>query len=139
MDFVRAHGLAAVVARAPAGENFWIDPEIGPWRSPAAVYPEFAADLVKLDVAQYLDICVRSRDAIFCDTMPSGASGEELLAMHIPALIIPGADTRHTRSAAWALKELLPQAELWEVVPPHQTGANTLEQILAFRARVEGL
>jgi hypothetical protein len=69
--------------------------------------------------------------------MPSGASGEELLAMRIPALIMSGADTRHTRSASWALKELMPQSELWEVYPPDQTGANTLEQVLKFKARLE--
>jgi len=138
MDFVRAHGLAAVVARAPNGENFWLDPEIGPWGSPAAIYPEFAAQLVRQEVGPYLDICARSRDAIFDDTMPSGASGEELLAMQIPALIMSGADTRHTRSAAWALKELMPRSELWEVLPPDQTGANTLEQILKFSSRVQG-
>ena len=137
MDFVRANGLAAVVARTPKGENFWIDPEIGPWGSPAAVYPEFAAALLEQDIDQYLDICARSRDAIFNDTMPSGASGEELLAMQIPAVIMSGADTRHTRSASWALKELMPQAELWDVYPPHQTGPNTLEQVLKFKSRVE--
>jgi hypothetical protein len=48
-----------------------------------------------------------------------------------------GADSRHTRSASWALKELMPQSELWEVLPPHQTGENTLEQILRFKSRLE--
>ena len=137
IDFVRARGLAAVVARAPKGENFWLDPEIGPWGSPAAVYPEFAAQFVKQDVNQYLDVCARSRDAIFNDTMPSGASGEELMAMQIPALIMSGADTRHTISASWTLKELMPQAEFWNVLPPHQTGQNTLEQILRFKSRLD--
>src|SRR5262245_20437719 len=137
MEFARANGLAAVVARAARGENFWLDPEIGPWGSPAAVYPDFAAELVKQDLDRYLDICARSRDAIFNDTMPSGASGEELMRIRIPALIMSGADTRHTRSAAWALKELMPQSELWDVMPPHQTGQNTLEQILRFRSQLE--
>ena len=135
MDFVRANGLAAVVARAPRGENFWLDPEIGPWGSPAAVYPEFAAELLKQDVGGYLDVCARSRDAIFNDTMPSGASGDELTKIGIPALIMSGADSRHTRSASWALKELMPQSELWDVMPPHQTGQNTLEQVLRFASR----
>ena len=135
MDFVRANGLAAVVARAPRGENFWLDPEIGPWGSPAAVYPEFAAELLKQDVDRYLDVCARSRDAIFNDTMPSGASGDELTKIRIPALIMSGADSRHTRSASWALKELMPQSELWDVMPPHQTGQNTLEQVLRFASR----
>ena len=137
MDFVRANGLAAAVERAPRGENFWLDPEIGPWGSPAAVYPEFAAELVKQDPRRYLDVCASSRDAIFTDTMPSGASGDELMRIQIPALIMSGADSRHTRSASWALKELMPQAELWDVMPPEQTGQNTLEQILRFKSRFE--
>jgi hypothetical protein len=137
MDFVRAYGLDAVVERAPRGENFWLDPEIGPWGSPAAVYPEFAAELAKHKPGDYLKICARSRDAIFNDTMPSGASGDELMKIKIPALIMSGADSRHTRSAAWALAELMPQSELWDVMPPHQTGENVLEQILRFRSRLE--
>jgi pimeloyl-ACP methyl ester carboxylesterase len=137
MDFVRTNGLAAVVERAARGENFWLDPEIGPWGSPAAIYPEFAAELRKQDLSRYLDVCTRSRDAIFNDTMPSGASGEELMGIRIPALIMSGADSRHTRSASWALRELMPQSELWDVVPPHQTGPNTLEQILRFKSRLE--
>jgi hypothetical protein len=136
MDFVRANGLAAVVERAPRGENFWLDPEIGPWGSPAAVYPEFATELVKQDLGHYLEICARSRDAIFNDAMPSGASGEELMGIQIPALIMSGADTRHTRSAAWALAELMPQSELWDVMPPDQNGENTLDKILRFKSHL---
>lgn len=136
IDFVRTNGLAAVVARAPAGGNFWLDAQIGPWGSPAAVYAGFAADFVKQDPGRYLEICASSRDAIFNDTMPCGADGEELMQMRIPALIMSGADTRHTISASWALKELLPQAELWDVLPPQQTAQNTLQQILGFAARL---
>jgi pimeloyl-ACP methyl ester carboxylesterase len=136
-EFVRAKGLAAVVERAPRGENFWLDPEIGPWGSPAAVYPEFAGEFIKQDTDRYLDICAKSRDAIFNDTMPSGASGEELMRIEAPALILSGADSRHTVSASWTLKELMPRSELWEVLPPHQTGENTLEQILRFRSRFD--
>jgi len=137
MDFVRASGLPRVVERAARGENFWLDPEIGPWGSPAAVYPEFAAELVKQDVDRYLDICARSRDVIFNDTMPSGASGEELTRIQVPALIMSGADSRHTRSAAWALRELMPQCELWDVFPPQQNGSNTLDRILRFKSQLE--
>src|SRR5882672_8166583 len=104
---------------------------------PAAVYPEFARELAKQNVDRYLDVCARSRDAIFNDTMPSGASGEELMRIQIPALVMSGADSRHTRSASFVLKELMPQSELWEVLPPHQTGENTLEQILRFNSRLE--
>lgn len=137
MDFVRAQGLAAVAQRSPQGENFWLDPEIGPWGSPCAINPDFAAQFVQQDVDRYLEICARSRDVLFNDTMPSGASGAELMRIEIPALIMSGNDASHAVSASWALNELLPQAELWEVLPPHQNGENTLAQVLGFTARVE--
>jgi pimeloyl-ACP methyl ester carboxylesterase len=137
IDFVKANGMAAVIARAPQGENFWMDPEIGPWGSPAAVYPEFAQQLLAVDLDRYLGICEQSRDTIFNDTMPSGASGEELMAIRVPSLIMSGADSRHTRSSAWALKELIPDSELWQVFPPDQTGDNTLAQVLGFKRRLE--
>ena len=35
-----------------------------------------------------------------------------------------------------ATKELMPDAELWDVLPPHQNGANTLEQILKFKSKL---
>jgi hypothetical protein len=90
-----------------------------------------------MDVDEYIRICERSRDTIFNDTMPSGASGDELMAIRISSLIMSGADTRHTRSAAWALRELIPNSELWNVFPPDQTGENTLEQVLNFKRRLE--
>jgi pimeloyl-ACP methyl ester carboxylesterase len=136
-DFVREHGLAAVAKRAPQGENFWMDPEIGPWGSPCAIYPEFAAQFVKQDVDRYLELCARSRDTLWNDIMPSGASGAELQKIQIPAFIQSGNDASHAHSASWALKELMPQAELWDVLPPHQNGRNTLEQILGFAARLD--
>ena len=132
LDFVRAHGLKAVVERAPRGENFWLDPEIGPWGSPAAIYPEFASTLAAHEVNRYLKISQSSCDALFNDTLPSGASGEELMGIRIPAFIMPGADSSHAYSASWALKELMPQAELWALLPPQQNGRNTLEEILRF-------
>jgi pimeloyl-ACP methyl ester carboxylesterase len=137
IDFVKAHGMQAVIDRAPKGENFWMDPEIGPWGSPSVHDPEFAKSLLKMDLNEYISICEQSRDHIFTDTMPSGASGDELMGIQTPSLIMSGADTRHTRSASWALKELLPNSELWPVYPPDQTGENTLEQVLNFKAKLE--
>src|SRR2546426_1958527 len=43
IGFVRAKGLAAVVERAPRGENFWLDPEIGPWARPPRSIPSSRA------------------------------------------------------------------------------------------------
>jgi pimeloyl-ACP methyl ester carboxylesterase len=137
IDFVRANGFEAVVKRAPQGKSFWDDPEIGPWGPPAIVDPGLAAQLVNQDLGQYINICERSRDALFNDTMPSGASGAELIEIRIPAFIQSGNDSSHAHSAARALKELMPRAELWDVLPPDQNGRNTLEQILAFTKRLD--
>jgi pimeloyl-ACP methyl ester carboxylesterase len=134
IDFVRAHGLAAIVERAPQGVNFWLDPEIGPWGSPAAIDADFSKKLVAMDLPTYLAIVEKSRDHIFNDTMPSGASGAELMKIDIPAIILPGNDSSHAYSASLALKELMPRAELWDRMPPQQTGRNVLEAILRFTA-----
>lgn len=137
LDFVRANGLRAVVERARQGENFWLDPEIGPWGSPAAVYPDFARELIGEDLGRYLEVAAQSRDALFQDTMPSGASGDELMKIETPAFILPGNDSSHAYSASVALKELMPNAGLWEVMPERQNGRNTLESILRFAAHLE--
>ena len=137
VDFVRANGLAAVVARAAQGENFWLDPEIGPWGSPAAVYQDFGLELSKYEVKKYVEIAERSRDALFNDTMPSGASGAELMKIETPSFILPGNDSSHAYSASLALKELMPNAELWDVLPDRQNGRNTLEEILRFTRYLE--
>jgi len=137
LDFVRDNGLTAVVARAPQGENFWLDPEIGPWGSPAAVYPDFASELLEQNPKAYLEITERSRDALFSDTMPSGASGAELMKISTPSLILPGDDSSHAYSASLALKELMPDAQLWSLLPQQQNGRNTLEEIVRFTAYLE--
>jgi hypothetical protein len=69
--------------------------------------------------------------------MPSGASGAELMKIETPAFILPGNDSSHAYSASLALKELMPNAELWDVLPDRQTGRNTLEEILRFTSYLE--
>jgi hypothetical protein len=87
-------------------------------------------------MARYVDIVERSRDSLFGDTMPSGASGAELLAIKVPAIIMSGNDWAHSLSGSWAIKELLPDAQLWDVLPSEQNAQNTLEQILRFTSRL---
>ncbi len=133
-DFVAANGLAGVVARAKdKGKNFWTDPESGPWAGPLSWDAEFQDQFARQDVSCYLEICRQSRDNLFNDTMPSGASGAELMKMDVPAIIMSGADSRHTRSASWTLKELMPKAELWDVFPPDQNGENTLAELVRIK------
>ena len=136
MDFVRANGLQAVMDRAKAnGKNFWADPEGGPWAAPLSFDQDLQQSFLRQDADQYLDICRTSRDTIFNDTMPSGATGAELMNMNIPSIIMSGADSRHTRSASWALKELMPNADLWDVFPPNQNGKNTLDELLRIKTK----
>ena len=137
MAFASEHGLEGVVQRAQATTNFWKDPEAGPWASPLRTDAAFAQQYVQQALPDYLGIVRASRDALYPDTMPSGATGDELMAIETSALIMAGADASHATSAAWALKELMPRAELWDVRPPHQNGANVLERIIAFKAAVE--
>ena len=136
MDFVRANGFAAVVARAPEKLSFWEDAEIGPWGPPTVHDAGFASEYAKQDMERYFAICAETRDALFNDTQFSGAGPEALMRMDIPAFIQSGNDSSHAHSASWATRELMPNAELWEVLPPHQNGANTLEQILRFKAKL---
>jgi pimeloyl-ACP methyl ester carboxylesterase len=136
LQFVRANGFEAVVKRAPQQRSFWDDPEIGPWGPPTIHDREFAAQYVKQDIDRYVAACEKSRDALFHDTMPSGANGADLMEIKTPAFIQSGNDAAHAHSASWALKELMPNAELWDVLPPHQNGKNTLEKILKFKAKL---
>jgi pimeloyl-ACP methyl ester carboxylesterase len=135
IDFVRANGLQAVVARAKANDkNFWLDPESGPWASPIARDDGgFVAEYLKQVPESYLAMCERTRDSMFNDTMPFGATGEELMKMQTPALIMAGADSRHTTSCAWAINELMPHSELWDVRPPNQTDPLLFEQLLRIK------
>jgi pimeloyl-ACP methyl ester carboxylesterase len=121
IEFARVHGLAGVAERARQSKVFWGDPEAGPWSSVIATDPAFAAAFVRQDLESYLAIVARSRDALFNDTMPSGATGEQLLAMTMPAFIMPGDDASHATSCAHALRELIPQAHMSLLMPPQQT------------------
>ena len=137
IDFVRGNGLGAVAGRKAA--NFWLDPEAGPWAAPLASDADFASSYAKQPLDAYIATVEAGRDAMFNDTMPSGATGDELMAMDVPALILPGADASHATSAAWALRELMPKAGFWNVLPPDQTATNVLEQLTGFRDAVESV
>jgi hypothetical protein len=45
---------------------------------------------------------------------------------------MPGNDSSHAYSASIALEELMPKAELWNVMAEQQNGRNTLEELLRF-------
>jgi len=124
IEFARANGLAAVAERARKATGFWADPECGPWASVLAQDVGFAANYVKQDLETYLALVAHSRDVLFNDTMPSGASGEQLMALKMPAFIMGGDDASHSTSSAHALRELIPGAVLSALMPPQQDAAS---------------
>ena len=71
------------------------------------------------------------RTLIDRDTVP-GAEPEDLMRLHIPALIVPGKDKAHATSAARYLEECLPASEYWDVLPEEQTEATAPARIIDF-------
>lgn len=130
--FARDNGLSGVVKRAHEGQSFWQDPEAGPWASVIVHDPAFAAAFEAQDLERYLGVVAASGRGLFDRDMPPGAEPEELMAMKVPALILPGDDPAHATSGAHYLRELLPQPEFWPVMPPEQTPERVRDRILEF-------
>lgn len=106
-----------LLERARKSSDFWSDPEAGPWASVIASDPDFAASYAHQDLEEYLSVVNQSRDNLFRDPMPSGASCEELTAISAPTFIMAGNDAWHATSAAHILRELIPNAKLSSLLP----------------------
>lgn len=132
LRFARERGLGGVVKRAHEGKSFWQDPEAGPWASSIVRDTAFAEAFQNQDLDRYLGIVAASARALFDQDTPPGAEPEEMMAMKVPALIIPGDDPAHATSGAYYLKELLPQADLWGAMPPEQIPERVRDRILEF-------
>lgn len=135
-QFAREQGLKGVVERAHAGKSFWLDPEAGPWASVINKDRRFAEQFTSLDLDRYLGIVAITGRRLFDRDTATGAEPEEIMGIKAQALIIPGDDPSHATSAAHYLRECLPQAEFWNILPPEQTTKGNCERILEFcRAR----
>jgi pimeloyl-ACP methyl ester carboxylesterase len=131
-QFAKSNGLKAVVERARIGKSFWLDPEAGPWASVIERDPSFAARFVEEDLDRYLGIILTSGRSMFDRDTATGAEPEEILAIKAPSLIIPGDDPSHATSGAHYLRELLPKADFWNVMPPEQTTKDVCARIVDF-------
>ena len=136
-SFARDNKLAGVVKRAHEGKSFWADPEAGPWASVIVSDPRFAEAFAAQDVDRYLGLVGASRRSLFDRDTAPGAEPEEIMTMKAPAIVVPGDDPSHATSAAHYLRELLPKAEYWPVMPPDQAPERVRDRILEFR-RVVG-
>jgi pimeloyl-ACP methyl ester carboxylesterase len=130
--FARENGLGGVVKRAHAGQSFWQDPEAGPWASVIVRDQEFADAFENQDPERYVGTVAASGRTLFDRDMPPGAEPEEMMAMKMPAVILAGDDPAHATSGAHYLRELLPKAEFWPVMPPEQTPDRVRERIIEF-------
>ena len=130
--FASTNGLAAVVERARTGQSFWKDPEAGPWASVIARDKSFADQFVRQDLNRYLGLIAVSGRGLFDRDTATGAQPEEIMGITAPALILPGDDASHATSAAHYLRELLPNASFWNVLPPEQTTRAVCDRILEF-------
>jgi pimeloyl-ACP methyl ester carboxylesterase len=128
----REQGLAGVVKRAHEGKSFWQDPEAGPWASCIVRDPLFAGAFQEQDLDRYLGLVAASMRGLFDRDTPPGAEPEELMAMKVPALIVPGDDPAHATSGAHYLREQLPRPEFWPVMPPEQTPERVRDRIVEF-------
>jgi pimeloyl-ACP methyl ester carboxylesterase len=137
LAYVQAEGMSAVVALAQSStKSFGEDPRGGPWvsvlRQGATSSAAFAAAFSALDVERYkLAVLATQRALLDRDTAP-GAEAEEMLALNIPALIVPGQDNSHATSAARYLQECLTGSEYWDMAPAEQTPANVPARLLQF-------
>ncbi|MEK6600636.1 MAG: alpha/beta hydrolase [Candidatus Binatota bacterium] len=129
---VRERGLAGVVERAREKGSFWQDPESGPWAPCIARDARFAEAFASQDQQRYLGIVEASGRALFDRDTAPGAEPEEIMGIKAPALIVPGDDPSHATSAAHYLRECLPNAEYWNVMPPEQRTEKVCDRILEF-------
>jgi pimeloyl-ACP methyl ester carboxylesterase len=137
LAYVRAHGLAEVVAlAASSAKSFGEDPRGGPWVSVLRHDRAFAENYARLDLEKYEAVVTgMARALLDRDTAP-GAEPEDLMRLDIPALIVPGKDPSHATSAARYLEECLPRAEYWDVPPADQTEATAPARLLEFLSQV---
>ena len=136
LGFVIENGLQAVVDLArESGAGFSKDPRVGPWAAALRSDDGFAGEYAGADLDDYLAIVSGTSRVLFDrDTVP-GVEPEDLTVLKVPALIVPGEDASHTRSAARYLQECLPVTEYWDVPVAEQKPAASSARVLAFLAR----
>jgi pimeloyl-ACP methyl ester carboxylesterase len=133
-QYAQDNSLAAVVEHARVKGSFPQDPEAGPWAAVIAHDACFAEQFVQQDLDCYLALLSVSCQSLFDrDTIP-GAEPEELLALKLPTLILPGHTDFHTTSCARYLEECSSGADYWDVHLESQPPDHIRDRILDFLA-----
>jgi pimeloyl-ACP methyl ester carboxylesterase len=132
---VEEAGLGGVVALARDGEEtFAQDPRVGPWATVLRRDEAFAHDYEARDPAEYRALVERMAQALFDRDTAPGPAPEALMALEVPALVVPGHDASHATSAARYLEECLTGSEYWDVPPEEQTEQTAPARVLEFLA-----
>jgi pimeloyl-ACP methyl ester carboxylesterase len=130
LAFVAEHGVAAVVELARSTDaTFAQDPRVGPWVN------VLRTEEPGVDDAAYVAATSETVTLLFDRDVVPGPEAERLLELDVPALVAPGNDASHALSAAHYLRECLPNAELWDVLPDKQTADNAPQRVLEFLAQ----
>ena len=112
--------------------TFAQDPRVGPWATVIRTDSEFAEAYARIDPGEYRRVIDETSATLFDrDTVP-GAEPEQLMALELPALVVPGHDASHATSAARYLEECLDGSEYWDVPPEQQTAENAPGRLLEF-------
>jgi pimeloyl-ACP methyl ester carboxylesterase len=131
--FVASHGLGAVVERGQnTTDGFSKDPAVGPWAPVLRSDPAFAQEYAALDPDRYRTVVDGLCRTMFDRDSVPGPEPEDLLALDVPALVVPGQDASHARSAAWFLHECLRGSQLWDVPVAEQTAETAPARVSAF-------
>lgn len=140
LAYVEDHGLAGVVSLVTTEGNrksFGEDPRQGPWAAVIRRDPAFAEAYAKQDPEHYKQLVgAMGRTLIDRDTAP-GAEAEDMLALTVPALVVPGNDATHAVSAARYLSECLTGAQYWDIPVPDQTEDTVPPRLIEFLAPAE--
>lgn len=131
-QFAQQNGLGGVIERARGGKSFWMDPEAGPWATMIARDALWAERFAAQDIERYLAIVMTSGRSLFDRDTATGAEPEEVMGIKAPSLIIPGDDASHATSGAHYLRELLPRADFWNVMPPEQSTEKVCQRIFEY-------
>jgi pimeloyl-ACP methyl ester carboxylesterase len=135
LAFVQRNDLDAVVRLvSDGGKSFGADPRGGPWAAVIKRDPAFADAYARLPREAYIATVTGMGRTLFDRDTAPGAEPEDLLALGVPALVVPGRDAAHATSAARYLEECLPRAQYWDVPVADQTEATAPARILDFLA-----
>ena len=132
VNYLKENGLAAVVELAREQGSFWSSPESGPWASTIVSDPDFAANFASQDQDRYLAMVGLMGQMLFDRDTATGPEPQELMALKMPAVIIPGADAAHATSAARYLQECLEGSVYHDVPVEEQTPDRVRQWIIEF-------